>query len=76
MHTNTYSLAYSLIHSLSLSLSLTHTHTHTHIHTHTCATHIRCYHGDVLCLHTKIRVTHLMMCVSVEQYNYGFVVIH
>ena len=66
MHTNTYSLAYSLIHSLSLS------HTHTHIR----ATHIRCYHGDVLCLHTKIRVTHLMMCVSVEQYNYGFVVIH
>ena len=60
MHTNTYSLA----------PSLTHSHTHTYTHTHT-----RCYHGDVLCLHTKIRATHLMMCVSVEQYNYGFVVI-
>ena len=50
--------------SLAPSLTLIHTHTH-----------IRCYHGDVLCLHTKIRATHLMMCVSVEQYNYGFVII-
>ena len=39
-------------------------------------THIRCYHSDVLCLHSKIRVTQLMMMyVSVEQYNYDFVVI-
>ena len=40
---------------------------------YTRAPHI--YAVTMVCLHTKINVIQLIMCVSVEQYIYGFVVI-